>query len=210
VVDGLVIPAVPPDTRQRQAWEALAQRAGPDALHTQLAAVDPVAAARIPPQNVRRVIRALEVCHATGRPFSAQQQTRPTPYRLVMIGLTTDRARLYSWADRRVDAMLAAGLMDEVRHLVAKGYGWHLPAMSSLGYAQIGAYLRGEMTLEAAVTRLKFDTHRFIRKQIIWFRPDTRIHWLDPASPDLIPQALAVIQAGLEDTELDAKHTKHG
>src|SRR5579884_138267 len=193
VVDGLVIPAVPPNEAQRAEWEALAQREGNERLHALLAERDPVAAAAIPPNNVRRVIRALEVCLATGQPFSALQQKRPTPYQLKMLGLSTDRERLYAWADARVDAMLAAGFVDEVRHLVARGYDWRLPAMSSLGYRQMGAYLRGEMSLEDAVQRLNFDTHNFIRRQLAWFRPDKRIHWLDAAAPDLLGQALAVI-----------------
>jgi tRNA dimethylallyltransferase len=79
--------------------------------------------------------------------------------------------------------MLAAGLVDEVRALAARGYTWELPAMSSLGYRQVGAYLRGEVTLEAAVERMKLDTHAYIRRQLTWFRPNTRIHWLDPSDP---------------------------
>lgn len=192
VLDGLAIPAVAPDPAQRAAWEALAAREGPAALHALLAARDADAAAKIPANNVRRVIRALEVVTATGQPFAAQQQRHPTPYHLLMLGLNTDRARLYQWADARVEAMLAAGLVAEVERLVARGYAWSLPALSSLGYAQIGAYLRGEMTLPAAVQRLQWDTHGFIRKQLIWFRPDTRIRWLDPAAPDVTAQALAL------------------
>jgi tRNA dimethylallyltransferase len=191
VLDGLAIPAVPPDPARRAVWEDLAAREGPEALHSCLAEHDPIAAAAIPATNVRRIIRALEVCEATGQPFSAQQVRHATPYALTMLGLNTDRARLYAWADARVDAMLAAGLVAEVAGLVARGYDWHLPAMSSLGYAQIGAYLRGAMTLPDAVQRLKWDTHGFIRKQLIWFRPDTRICWLDAAAPHLADQAIA-------------------
>lgn len=189
VLDGLAIPAVPPNPAQRAAWEELAAREGSAALHALLAARDPLAAARIPVNNVRRVVRALEVCEATGQPFSAQQERNATPYALTLLGLNTERARLYAWADARVEAMLAAGLVAEVAGLVARGYAWSLPAMSSLGYRQIGAYLRGEMTLPDALQRLKFDTHGFIRKQLMWFRPDMRIHWLDAAAPDLAQQA---------------------
>jgi tRNA dimethylallyltransferase len=193
VVNGLAIPAVPPDPALRAAWEDLAAREGAAAVHALLAERDPVAATRIPANNLRRVIRALEVCEVTGQPFSAQQTQVTTPYDLTMLGLNTARERLYAWADARVEGMLAAGLVAEVERLVARGYDWHLPAMSSLGYAQIGAYLRGETALADAVQRLKFDTHRFIRKQLVWFRPDARIHWLDAAAPDLIDQALAHI-----------------
>ena len=193
ITDGLDIPAVEPQTELRAEWEALAAREGPAAVHALLAAHDPVAAANIDSANIRRVIRALEVCIVTGEPFSAQRRVRPTPYRLTMIGLNSDRTLLYTWADQRVDAMLALGFVAEVRHLVERGYAWTLPAMSSLGYKQVGTYLRGEMPLADAVQRLKFDTHGFIRKQLIWFRPDTRITWLDPTSSHLVNDALAVI-----------------
>lgn len=197
ITDNLTIPEVAPDLAKRQAWEDLAAHAGPDAVHALLAAVDPVAAANIPTSNVRRVIRALEVTEATGQPFSAQQQRGPNPYAMVMLGLNTDRERLYAWADARIDAMMAAGFVAEVERLVATGYAWDLPAMSSLGYRQIGAYLRGEITLDDAVQRLKFDTHRFIRKQLVWFRPDQRIHWLDPALPDVSQQAAALVKVAV-------------
>lgn len=197
ITDNLTIPEVAPDLAKRQTWETLAANDGPAAVHALLAQVDPVAAANIPASNVRRVIRALEVTEATGQPFSAQQQRGPNPYAMVMLGLNTDRARLYTWADARIDAMMMAGFVAEVEGLVAAGYAWDLPAMSSLGYRQIGAYLRGEMPLADAVQRLKFDTHRFIRKQLVWFRPDPRIQWLDPAAPKVGEQAIAAIANAL-------------
>jgi tRNA dimethylallyltransferase len=196
VVDGLIIPSAPPDPAQRRAWEDLAAQQGPAALHALLAERDPQTAEAIPPANVRRVIRALEVCLATGQPFSAQQRAQPPDWQMVHLALTTERQRLYAWADARVDAMLAAGLVEEVQRLVASGYGWQLPAMSSLGYRQIGAYLRGEMTLAAAIERLKFDTHGFIRKQLIWFRADARLTWLDAADTDLCRHALDLVREG--------------
>ena len=183
VVDGLAIPAVAPAPELRAELEAEAAAHGPEALHARLAALDPPAAARIAPRNTRRLIRALEVTLLTGRPFSAQQGRRPTPYRPLLIGLNMDRAALYARADARIEAMLATGLVDETRALVARGYDWALPAMSSLGYREIGAYLRGEMTLETAVARFKLATHDYIRRQLTWFRSDTRIHWLDAARP---------------------------
>jgi tRNA dimethylallyltransferase len=193
VVDRLLIPEVPPNPARRAEWEELARQQGPEALHKLLAERDPVAAARIPASNVRRVIRALEVIEATGKPFSAQQISAGTLEGVQMLGLNTARERLYAWADTRVDRMMADGFEAEVAALVAKGYGWELPAMSSLGYRHIGAVLRGEMPLAEAVRHLKFDTHAFIRKQLIWFRPDTRIRWLDPANPDLATQALNLL-----------------
>ncbi len=183
VVDGLAIPTVAPQPELRAELEAEAAAHGSAALHARLAALDPVGAASIDPANVRRVIRALEVCLVTGRPFSEQRGARPTPFRTLSLGLNTDRAVLYAWADRRVDAMLAAGLVDEVQMLVARGYDWDLPAMSSLGYREMGAYLRGEATLAQATERMKLATHAYIRRQLTWFRSDARMHWLDAADP---------------------------
>ena len=202
VVDGLAIPRVPPNPELRARLEAEAAEHGTQALFRQLAERDPAAAARIDPTNPRRIIRALEVCIESGRPFSEQQGTRPTPYRTLMLGLNTAREALYARADARVDAMLAAGLVAETRMLVERGYDWSLPSMSSLGYREIGTYLRGETTLPEAVARLKLNTHSYIRRQLTWFRPDTRIHWLDAALPPeaLLAAALAVVRPWLEET----------
>lgn len=183
VVDGLAIPEVAPAPELRAELEREASEQGAESLHARLAAADPVAAASIDARNVRRVIRALEVTLVTGRPFSEQQGARPTPYRPLLLGLNMERPSLYARADVRVDAMLAAGLAQEAQALVARGYSWGLPSMSSLGYREIGGYLRGETMLEQAVERLKLNTHAYIRRQLTWFRPDPRIHWLDAALP---------------------------
>jgi len=194
VVDGLAIPAVPPDPALRATLEAEVAAHGVAALHARLTALDPVMAARIDAKNPHRLIRALEVCIGSGRPLSEQQGARPTPYRPLILGLNMERAALYARADARVDAMLAAGLVEEARGLAARGYGWGLPAMSSLGYREIGAYLRGEATLAAAVERLKLNTHAYIRRQLTWFRPDTRIIWLYAERP---AEELAELAEGL-------------
>jgi tRNA dimethylallyltransferase len=181
VVDGLAIPEVAPQPELRAALEAEAAERGVGALLERLRALDPVAAARIDAQNPRRLLRALEVCIISGRPFSEQQGRRPTPYQAVLLGLSMPREALYTRADARIAQMLAAGLVAETEALVARGYDWSLPAMSSLGYREIGAYLRGELTLPAAVERFEQATHAYIRRQMTWFRPDQRIHWLDAA-----------------------------
>ncbi len=200
VVDGLAIPQVAPDPALRAELEAMAATQGVTALHARLAELDPVAAAQIDASNPRRLVRALEVCLVSGRPISEQQGARPTPYRPLLLGLTMERSALYARADARIDAMLAAGLVEETRQLVSThGYDWHLPSMSSLGYREIGAYLRGEVSLEAAVERFKFDTHSYIRRQLTWFRPDARITWLDATLPidQLVEQAMARIHPWL-------------
>jgi len=182
VVEGWRIPRVPPDPALRAELEAQAEREGSEQLHARLARLDPVAAERLDHRNVRRVVRALEVCLITGRPISEQQGKRPPPYRILQIGLTMERAALYARADRRVEAMIAAGLEDEVRGLVDAGYSWDLPAMSGLGYAQFRPYFEGQATLEEVVEQIERATRRFIRHQYNWFRRnDPAVRWFDVA-----------------------------
>ena len=178
VVEGWVIPRVPPDRTLRAKLEAKAQIEGSQNLHNQLLVVDPVAAEKIHPHNLRRIIRALEVYEKTGSPISEHQAKRSPHYQVLQIGLTMSRERLYERIDQRIDKMMMLGLVEEVRALMAAGYGLHLPAMSGLGYRQIGQYLTGEVTLDEAVALIKKETRRFVRQQFNWFRlEDTRIRW---------------------------------
>ena len=169
-----------PDRELRQKLEMRAKEEGLGLLHTELKRLDPIAAERIDPRNIRRVIRALEVCYKTGRPFSEQYQKAPPPYPVLIIGLTLDREELYRRVDNRMDSMVEKGLVAEVQGLVAKGYGLDLPAMSGVGYKEIGRYLQGKWDLATAIQKAKFTTHRFIRHQYAWFRlSDERISWLE-------------------------------
>lgn len=180
VVEGWRIPQVPSDPEFRHSLERKATEVGRDKLYQELMQVDPVAAQRIDPRNVRRIIRALEVCRNTETPFSQLQYKRAPLFGILIIGLTADRAELYRRIDLRVDEMLEQGLVAEVKKLVEMGYGFNLPAMSGIGYRQIGMFLRGELTLAAATQQIKFETHRFVRHQYSWFRlKDDRIHWFD-------------------------------
>jgi tRNA dimethylallyltransferase len=182
VLEGWCVPRVPPDADLRAELEAQAEREGCEALHARLTQLDPAAAEKIDPRNVRRVIRALEVCTLTGQPISEQQGREPPPYRILQIGLTMERETLYARADERIKAMMAAGLEGEVRRLVEAGYEWNLPAMSGLGYVQFKPYFEGEATLEEVVAEIKRDTRRFIRHQYNWFRlSDPAIRWFDMA-----------------------------
>ncbi len=180
VVEGWGIPRVPPNEELRAELYRQAEREGEEALHARLRGVDPDAAQRIDPRNVRRVVRALEVYLETGQPISELQRKKPPPYRILQIGLTMERQELYRHIDERVDRMIEAGLMEEVRGLVERGYGYDLPSMSGLGYQQTGMYLRGEVSLEEAVLLIKRHTRRFVRHQYNWFRlDDTAIRWFD-------------------------------
>ena len=181
VVEGWGIPEVAPQPALRAALEEL----GATEAARWLVALDPAAAERIDPRNTRRVIRALEVTLTTGRRMSDLQRKSLPPYEPLIVGLGRDRRSLYERIDARVDGMMAAGLLDEVTRLRDAGYDRRLPSLSGLGYRQLWAYLAGEMTLDAAVERIKFETHRFARQQATWFRADDpRIAWFDPATTD--------------------------
>src|SRR5712692_2940128 len=129
VLEGWQAPEVPPNEALRAELEAYAAEHGAKALFDRLRALDPDSAARMDPRNLRRTIRALEVCIQTGQPFSVQRRKTPPPFSVLEIGLTMDRAALYSRLDTRIDQMMAAGLLDEVRALHQRGYSWRLPSM---------------------------------------------------------------------------------
>jgi tRNA dimethylallyltransferase len=203
VIEGWQVPRVPPNEALRRDLYRQAEKDGAAALHDRLAELDPVAARRIDPRNVRRVVRALEVCLITGQPISEQQTKSSPPYRTLMLGLTLPRPELYQRIDERVDRMIEAGLEEEVRRLVAAGYGFELPSMSGVGYGQFAPYLVGEASLPEVAGEIKRATRRFVRHQSNWFRPDDpRIHWLDarqaayPAALDLVGRFLDASERG--------------
>ncbi len=180
VIEGWQTPKVPPDVKFRKQLEQRARAGETMTIYEELKKLDPDATRNIDPRNVRRVIRALEVMHVAQVPFSSLQVKRTPPFQILMIGLTANREELYRRTDCRVDAMIERGLIDEVKNLVRLGYDIDLPAMSGIGYRQIGEYLEGKIDLESAIYRIKVETHRFIRHQYNWFRlSDARIKWFD-------------------------------
>ena len=182
VTEGLVIPEVPPTPEIRSKLEARASIEGGNILYAELAQIDPEAALKIDPRNIRRTIRALEVYQVTGQKFSELGKRNPPPFTVKKIGLTLPREELYRRIDQRIDEMIKRGWLDEVRSLTAK-YDWKLPSLSSLGYPQMGMVLRGEISIDDAAQLIKHDTHRFVRHQYAWFRPkDPRIEWFDVAN----------------------------
>lgn len=156
---------------------------GKGCLHAGLAAVDPEAASKIHPNDLKRTVRALEYFYATGNKISANRNARDKQiqplYQLAYLGLTMERKLLYKRIDERVDAMMEEGLVEEVKHLREKGYNETHQAMQGLGYRQMLAYLRGEYDLKRAVELIKRDTRRFAKRQLTWFRGDKRINWVE-------------------------------
>ena len=203
---------VPPDRELRQQLTAEANTSGLHLLHERLRRMDPAAAARIHPNDQKRIIRALEVAAASAATASSSRppreddepvdRTRGSRYntagallpqrspmaagaprklrfRATQFGLALARDELYRRIEARAEAMIAAGLVEEIRGLLARGYDERLVSMKGLGYAQMLPHLRGEITLEEAVRLLKRDTRRFAKRQLTWFRADATIRWVD-------------------------------
>jgi len=180
VLEGWGIPQVPPDPEFRHRLEKKAAEVGRNEVYQELMTADPTTAQRIDQRNVRRVIRALEVHRSVGVPLSHLRNREASPFNTLIIGLTADRGELYRRIDQRVDEMIKQGLVAEVEKLVNMGYDFNLPAMSGIGYKQIGMFLNQEMTLPAAIQQIKFETHRFVRHQYAWFKlKDDRVRWFD-------------------------------
>lgn len=166
----------------RKELESMAEEKGPQYLHQMLREVDPKSAEDIHANNVKRVIRALEFYHQNKTPISShneEQKERKSPYNLAYFVLNAPRELLYERIDRRVDEMLAGGLLKEVEELKTMGYHRGMVSMQGLGYKEILAYLDGEYPLEEAVRILKRDTRHFAKRQLTWFRREPEVTWVN-------------------------------
>lgn len=170
------------DDALRSELERRALSEGAEALHAELAAADPEAAAQIHPNNVRRTIRALEML-ALGRSYSSQASgfgVRKDHYPgTVHVGLTMDREVLYERIDARVDVMLSAGLLAEVERLIAEGYGAALTSMQAIGYKELLPVITGDIPLDEAAVQIKQSSRRYAKRQLTWLRADPRLRWVD-------------------------------
>ncbi|MGI6694630.1 MAG: tRNA (adenosine(37)-N6)-dimethylallyltransferase MiaA [Christensenellales bacterium] len=169
----------PGDEAIRARYQALVEAEGPEGLHSRLQAVDPASAARLHPNDLRRVIRALEVFELTGRPLSAQkpQAEGDSPWRFVLFGVRWERPALYERINRRVDQMMAAGLVDEVRGLLSSGLPPDAQSMQGLGYKELVPCLQGQADEEETVELIKRRTRNYAKRQETWFRREPGIHW---------------------------------
>jgi tRNA dimethylallyltransferase len=158
---------------------SLAEKKGKIYVHQLLRSVDPVSAEKIHPHDLKRVSRALEYYHLTGKPISENRKAKQKKslYNLAPIGLTLERSLLYQRIEQRVDQMMAEGFLEEVKSLLLKGYSPDLPAMQGLGYRQLVGYLQGDYDLPEAVALIKRETRHFAKRQLTWFRRDSRIKW---------------------------------
>lgn len=162
-----------------------AEEENPGSVYAMLKAEDPAAAERIHPNNLKRVIRALEVVRLTGKGMDehggdfANRQEKEIPYQPRMVGITYPREKLYERINLRVDIMLREGLLEEARCIFDKGYDLSLPSLQGLGYRQLFRHFQGSCTLEEAVEAIKNETRHFAKRQMTWFKRDNRIVWFD-------------------------------
>lgn len=166
----------------RERMKALAEQYGPEYLHNRLKAIDPISAEKIHPNNVKRVIRALEVYETTGRPISEHQalsRTKPPEFDYRLFGLIMDRQRLYERIEQRTDIMMKKGLADEVARILGMGYSRDLVSLQAIGYKEIAAALYGECSMDEAVQQIKLNTRHLAKRQIAWFNSMEGLKWLD-------------------------------
>lgn len=173
----------PSDAAVRRRLNEQTQAEGTAVLHRQLAKIDSAAARRIHPNDTYRIVRALEVFALTGEPLTKFQQRHgfvQPRFNALEIGLSWPRQQLYDRINRRVDAMMAQGFLDEVRKLLANGYSGDLKSMQSLGYRHLTAVIDGNQNLADAVATLKRDHRRYAKRQLTWFGARQTIHWFTP------------------------------
>lgn len=180
----------PADEAIRTELEALAaQEGGRQRLHDMLAEVDPTTAARLHLNDVRRAVRALEVYRTTGVPFSMQPQPGgESRFRYQVASLTMDRALLYARIEKRVDLMVAQGLIEEIRGLLESGVPADCQAMKAIGYKEIVPFLRGEATWAETDELLKRNTRHYAKRQLTWMRREENVLWVDALAPDAYDQ----------------------
>lgn len=180
LLDGFLFPDSSADPKLREELQSRGEQ-DPEKLFKELEQIDPTAAKKLHPNDLRRVVRALEVYYRTGEPISVLQRKKEQevrPYDPLYIGLTRERAELYSRINQRVDQMIEEGLIEEVANLL-KAYPQQPTALQALGYKEIVLYLQNQMTLDEAVDILKRDTRRYAKRQLSWFQRNKRIRWFD-------------------------------
>ena len=187
------------ESYRRQLEQKASDEEGASELYEMLKAVDLKAAQEIHPRNIKRIIRALEFYHQTGKKISEHNETqrqKMSPYNYAYFVLTDERGRLYERIDRRVDLMMEQGLLDEVRYLKKRGVRKDSTAMQGLGYKELYAYLEGEYPLDEAVRIIKRDTRHFAKRQLTWFKRERDVIWTDKSVIGQDEQKLADYMLG--------------
>ncbi len=173
LVENLAIPRVAANPKLRDSLEEKSL----EELNSLLKVLDPESAKTIDGKNKRRLIRALEVCIFTGKPFSEQRKKGETMFQFLQIGVDVPREELYERIDKRIDQMVEQGIVQEVEELVKKKFSWDLPSMSGIGYKEFRPYLEKKVPLQTCIENLKKNTRHYARRQMTWFRRQKDIHW---------------------------------
>lgn len=197
----LDLPVASPDEELRATLKELARHSGADAVHARLAKLDPVSAERIHPRDVKKVIRAIEVCEKTGRPMSEAYASKPEPtdrYDCLMLGLTCERDALYLRIEERCDRMVNSGLLAEVKALLDAGYSRELQSMQAIGYKEFVGFLLKEIPFPEAVDTFKRNSRRYAKRQYTWFRAEERVQWIDLLEEDALAVASARIREAMD------------
>ena len=182
VIDKLEFPTGETASKVRRQLERRVEKEGAETLYKELVGKDPAAANIVHANNVRRIIRALEVIELTGKPFSEfhrEWANRESIYDLEMFGLTMDRELLRRRINERVDRMVSAGLLDEVKDLMAHDYEGFLTSQQAIGYKELIGYLKGEESFGEAIENIKTRTRQYAKRQLTWFKADPRVRWID-------------------------------
>jgi len=199
-VDGLT-PGISADPSIREELECELDEHGPGALHEELRHVDPIRAEELHPNDAIRIMRALEICRATGETFTAfrrKPRVNGGDYRFMSIGITRERKDLYERINNRVDAMIDAGLIDEIRSLFDRGYDRTLTAFDTVGYKEWFDYIEGGAAFHECIEEMKQNTRRYAKRQMTWFRGRKEIHWFDPGRSEAMGKAQRLIEEFLE------------
>lgn len=185
------------DNSIRKSLELLAEEKGNEAVYEMLLEIDPETAKKYHPNNLRRIIRAIEFYKTTGQTISGHaKEEKISPYKSIYFAIDWDRSVLYDRINRRVDMMVEDGLLDEVNTLLSRGYDRSLTAMQGIGYKEFYPYLDGEQTLDETLEQIKMNSRRYAKRQLTWFRRNKNIHWLSPCE-NMTDTAMDIIKKSL-------------
>ena len=181
LVNNIQFSEIEPDEEYRAKTDAIAEEKGNEYIYNMLMEIDPESAGKISVSDRKRIIRALEVYHLTGKTITwhnEQSRSVPSPYNTTMFAIDVARDVLYDKINRRVDIMMDMGLVDEVKSIVEMGIGKDTTAMQAIGYKEIVQYLEGEITIEEAVDKIKQGSRRYAKRQLTWYRRNENVHWV--------------------------------
>ncbi len=196
LVNNIQFSEIEPDEEYRNNMDALAEEKGNEYIYNMLLDIDPDAAVKIKVADRKRIIRALEVYHLTGKTITwhnEQSKSVPSPYNTTMFAIDVDREVLYDKINRRVDMMMKNGMVEEVKNIISMGTKKDSTAMQAIGYKEIGEYLDGDITLDEAVDKIKQGSRRYAKRQLTWYRRNEKIHWVKN-----INEVLSILNGGVK------------